>query len=148
MKNQLSERHGKVNNTTKVCHMKGGGSVVFRDINYGESSSCEYSAMETLQIDVHAIVAKSFNRTHETNLKKKSMLALTFVNPADFDLIQEDDRVSILGLADFTPGQPLMLEALHSDKSKDVFPLHHTYNEVQIKWFMAGSTLNEIRAIQ
>ena len=66
------------------------------------------------------------------------MLALTFVNPSDYDLIQEDDRVSILGLADFTPGQPLMLEALHSDGSKDVFPVHHTYNEAQIQWFKAG----------
>ena len=66
----------------------------------------------------------------------------------DYDLIQEDDRISIIGLADFTPGQPLMLEALHSDGSKDVFPVHHTYNEAQIQWFKAGSALNEIRANQ
>lgn len=148
VKNQLTGSYGEVPATARAYKAAGIGSVVFGDENYGEGSSREHAAMEPRHLGVRAVIVKSFARIHETNLKKQGMLALTFVNPSDYDLIQEDDRVSILGLADFTPGQPLMLEALHSDGSKDVFPVHHTYNEAQIQWFKAGSALNEIRANQ
>ena len=124
------------------------GKILVAGKNFGSGSSREHAAMEPRHLGVRAVIVKSFARIHETNLKKQGMLALTFVNPSDYDLIQEDDRISIIGLADFTPGQPLMLEALHSDGSKDVFPVHHTYNEAQIQWFKAGSALNEIRANQ
>ena len=148
VKNQLTDSCGEVADTTKIYKTAGFGIVVFGIENYGQNSSNESAIIESHDLDVRAVIVKSFARIHETNLKKQGMLALTFVNPSDYDLIQEDDRVSILGLADFTPGQPLMLEALHSDGSKDVFPVHHTYNEAQIQWFKAGSALNEIRANQ
>ena len=148
VKNQLTGSYGEVPATARAYKAAGIGSVVFGDENYGEGSSREHAAMEPRHLGVRAVIVKSFARIHETNLKKQGMLALTFVNPSDYDLIQEDDRVSIVGLADFTPGQPLMLEAQHSDGSKDVFPVHHTYNEAQIQWFKAGSALNEIRANQ
>ena len=148
VKNQLTDSCGEVADTTKIYKTAGFGIVVFGIENYGQNSSNESAIIESHDLGVRAVIVKSFTRIHETNLKKQGMLALTFVNPSDYDLIQEDDRVSILGLADFTPGQPLMLEALHSDGSKDVFPVHHTYNEAQIQWFKAGSALNEIRANQ
>ena len=148
VKNQLTGSYGEVPATARAYKAAGIGSVVFGDENYGEGSSREHAAMEPRHLGVRAVIVKSFARIHETNLKKQGMLALTFVNPSDYDLIQEDDRVSILGLGSFTPGEPLMLEALHSDGSKDVFPVHHTYNEAQIQWFKAGRALNEIRANQ
>jgi len=148
VKNQLTDSCGEVADTTKIYKTAGFGIVVFGIENYGQNSSNESAIIESHDLGVRAVIVKSFARIHETNLKKQGMLALTFVNPSDYDLIQEEDRVSILGLADFTPGQPLMLEALHSDGSKDVFPVHHTYNEAQIQWFKAGSALNEIRANQ
>tara|TARA_B100000925_G_C21816391_1_gene390995 strand:+ start:120 stop:596 length:477 start_codon:yes stop_codon:yes gene_type:complete len=148
VKNQLTDSCGEVADTAKIYKTAGFGIVVFGIENYGQNSSNESAIIESHDLGVRAVIVKSFTRIHETNLKKQGMLALTFVNPSDYDLIQEEDRVSILGLADFTPGQPLMLEALHSDGSKDVFPVHHTYNEAQIQWFKAGSALNEIRANQ
>ena len=148
VKNQLTDSCGEVADTTKIYKTAGFGIVVFGIENYGQNLSNESAIIESHDLGVRAVIVKSFTRIHETNLKKQGMLALTFVNPSDYDLIQEDDRVSILSLADFTPGQPLMLEALHSDGSKDVFPVHHTYNEAQIQWFKAGSALNEIRANQ
>jgi aconitate hydratase len=88
---------------------------------------------------------KSFARIHETNLKKQGMLALTFANKSDYDLIQEDDSIDIIGLTEFAPGQPLQLVFTHADGSKDTIQANHTYNQQQIEWFKAGAALNIIR---
>jgi aconitate hydratase len=88
---------------------------------------------------------KSFARIHETNLKKQGMLALTFANPNDYEKVQEDDTIDIVGLADFAPGKSLTVVLHHADSSKDEIVVNHTYNEQQIKWFEAGSALNIIR---
>lgn len=83
----------------------------------------------------------------ETNLKKQGMLPLTFANPADYDKVRPDDRVSIVGLGSFAPGKPLKCVLKHSDGSKDEFELNHTFNEQQIEWFKAGSALNRMKEI-
>jgi len=118
------------------------GSVVVAEENYGEGSSREHAAMEPRFLNVKAILVKSFARIHETNLKKQGMLALTFVHKEDYDKVREDDKISILGLTDFTPGRLLTVELLHSDKTTESFEAAHTYNQAQIDWFKAGSALN------
>ena len=95
-----------------------------------------------------AIIVKSFARIHETNLKKQGMLALTFQNPDDYDLIREDDKLSIMGLKDFAPGIPLTLMITHHDGTQDECKLNHSFNEAQIEWFKAGSALNLIAKSQ
>ncbi|MBX0290527.1 aconitate hydratase [Hymenobacter sp. HSC-4F20] len=121
------------------------GSVVVGDENYGEGSSREHAAMEPRHLGVRAVLVKSFARIHETNLKKQGMLALTFANKADYDLIEEDDTIDILGLTSFAPGKPLQVRLHHSDGDTDLITVNHTYNEGQIEWFKAGSALNLIR---
>ncbi|MBT8229076.1 MAG: aconitate hydratase, partial [Bacteroidia bacterium] len=96
-------------------------------------------------LGVKAVVVKSFARIHETNLKKQGMLALTFENPADYDLIRQDDKISILGFNEMKRGKPLMIQLLHSDGTIDSFNVNHTYNEAQIEWVREGSALNKIR---
>ncbi len=123
---------------------KGIGWVVIGDENYGEGSSREHAAMEPRYLGGKAIIVKSFARIHETNLKKQGMLALTFADPADYDKIREDDRLSILGLTTFAPGIPLTLAVDHADGTQEKFSLNHSYNEAQIEWFKAGSALNLI----
>jgi aconitate hydratase len=120
------------------------GWVVVGDENYGEGSSREHAAMEPRWLGGRAIIVKSFARIHETNLKKQGMLPLTFANPADYDKVREDDRVSITGLTSFAPGVPLTLVLKHSDGTTDACVLNHTFNENQIGWFKAGSALNLI----
>jgi aconitate hydratase len=120
------------------------GWVVVGDENYGEGSSREHAAMEPRWLGGRAIIVKSFARIHETNLKKQGMLPLTFANPADYDKVREDDRVSILGLTTFAPGSSLKLVLKHDDGSVDECLLNHTFNENQIGWFKAGSALNLI----
>jgi aconitate hydratase len=120
------------------------GWVVIGDENYGEGSSREHAALEPRFLGGRAIIVKSFARIHETNLKKQGMLPLTFANPSDYDLICEDDKVSIKGLTEFQVGKPFSLIIKHSDSSTDEISLNHTFNERQFEWFKAGSALNMI----
>jgi aconitate hydratase len=124
------------------------GWVVFGDENYGEGSSREHAAMEPRHLGARAVIVRSFARIHETNLKKQGVLALTFVDPADYDLVQEDDRVALRGLTSLQPGSPVQVELSHADGSSDSFAVAHTLNAEQIEWFEAGSALNCIRAEQ
>ena len=91
---------------------------------------------------MRVILAKSFARIHETNLKKQGMLALTFADKADYDKVQEHYLLSVVGLRNFAPGRNLEVVLHHEDGSKESFEVQHTYNEQQIGWFRAGSALN------
>ena len=145
IKNQLNGKYDAVPATARAYKAAGIGSVVVGDENYGEGSSREHAAMEPRHLGVKAILVKSFARIHETNLKKQGMLALTFTNKADYDLIREDDRIDITGLTAFTPGKPLVIVLHHADGTTDQFPVNHTYNQMQIDWFKAGGALNLLR---
>lgn len=125
--------------------VEGLGSVVVAEENYGEGSSREHAAMEPRFLNVKAILVKSFARIHETNLKKQGMLALTFVDKNDYEKIKEDDKISIIGLTEFKPGKNLTVELTHKNGIKESFEVAHTYNEVQIAWFKAGSALNYMK---
>jgi aconitate hydratase len=146
VKNQLTQQYGPVPATQRAYKAAGFGSVVVGDENYGEGSSREHAAMEPRHLGVRAIIVRSFARIHETNLKKQGMLALTFVNRDDYDKVQEDDNIDIVGLTSFTPGLPLTVVLNHADGSRDEVPVNHTYNAQQIEWFRAGGALNVIRS--
>jgi aconitate hydratase len=145
VKNQMTGEYGEVPATARHYKAQGVGSVVFGDENYGEGSSREHAAMEPRHLGVRAVVVKSFARIHETNLKKQGMLALTFANPADYDKVQENDTVDILGLTSFAPGKNLTVRLNHAGGGHDDIEVCHTYNEGQIEWFKAGSALNMIK---
>jgi len=102
----------------------------------------EHAALEPRFLGGAAIIVRSFARIHETNLKKQGMLALTFVNPEDYEKLRGTDKVDILGLETFAPGKNLTLVAKHQDGAVDEIPLAHSFNEGQIEWFKAGSALN------
>jgi aconitate hydratase len=146
VKNQLTGEYGEVPATQRNYKQHGIGSIVVGDENYGEGSSREHAAMEPRFLGVRAILVKSFARIHETNLKKQGMLALTFANPSDYELIQEDDSIDITGLTSFTPGKPLDVVLNHKDGSSHTITVNHTYNQGQIEWFKAGAALNLIKA--
>jgi aconitate hydratase len=146
VKNQLTGEYGPVPATARAYKAAHTGSVVVGDENYGEGSSREHAAMEPRHLGVRAILVRSFARIHETNLKKQGMLALTFANKEDYDKVQEDDNIDIVGLTSFAPGEPLTVELNHKDGTIDVIPVNHTYNAQQIEWFKAGGALNVIRS--
>jgi len=144
--NLLSGAHESYAAIARSYKSRGLGWVAVGDENYGEGSSREHAAMEPRWLGGRAIIVKSFARIHETNLKKQGMLPLTFSDPAGYDKVREDDRVSILGLRSFAPGVPLTLVLHHADGSTEEVQLTHTCNENQIGWFKAGSALNLIAA--
>ena len=145
VKNQLTGEFGEVPQVARAYKAHGIGSVVVGDENYGEGSSREHAAMEPRHLGVRAIVVKSFARIHETNLKKQGMLAFTFAVKEDYDKVQEDDSIDIIGLASFAPGEPVTMVLTHKDGTNDEILLNHTYNAQQIEWFRAGGALNVIR---
>jgi aconitate hydratase len=145
VKNQLTGAYESVPKVQRQYKAQGIGSIVVGDENYGEGSSREHAAMEPRFLGVRAVLVKSFARIHETNLKKQGMLALTFADKTDYDKIQEDDVIDIVGLKDFAPGVPLTLVLNHADGSREEIKVNHTYNEAQIEWFKAGSALNLIK---
>ncbi len=121
------------------------GTVVFGEENYGEGSSREHAAAQPRFLGVKAVVVKSFARIHETNLKKQGMLALTFTNPEDYELIRQDDLIDLTGFENMAPGRNLTMILHHADGTQDSIELSHTYNQAQIEWVQAGSALNKIR---
>ncbi len=144
--NQLSGETMEVPAAARAYKAAGVPTIVVGDHNYGEGSSREHAAMEPRHLGVKAVIVKSFARIHETNLKKQGMLALTFGNEADYELINENDTFNFVDLTSFSAGKPLSLEIVHADGSKHTISLNHTYNAQQIEWFKAGSALNLIAA--
>ncbi len=142
VKDQTDGQYKEVSAAAKSYKAADEGSIVVAEDNYGEGSSREHAAMEPRFLGVRVVLAKSFARIHETNLKKQGMLALTFVNKDDWAKVQEDDRISVEGLGKFAPGSRFSVTLKHKDGSADKFEAEHTYNETQIAWFKAGSALN------
>lgn len=163
VKNQLTGQYGSIPEVSGYYRDHGLKWVVIGDHNYGEGSSREHAALEPRFMGGLAVITRSFARIHETNLKKQGMLALTFVNPEDYEKVRPDDRVDIVGLETFAPGKNLTLSLKHRDGSQEVsasrtntvqtilmfllqqIPLAHSFNEGQIEWFKAGSALNLVR---
>jgi aconitate hydratase len=135
----------KFSDTARHYKAEGLRWFVVGDENYGEGSSREHAAMSPRLLGCAAVLVRSFARIHESNLKKQGVLPLTFADPSDYDKVQQRDRVSVLGIAEFVPGAKLGVVLHHEDGSEDSFEVKQTLNEEQIAWFKAGSALNLLR---
>lgn len=127
---------------------RGRGWVAVGDTNYGEGSSREHAAMSPRFLGARVVIARSFARIHETNLKKQGVLPLRFADPADWERLRKDDRLSFPDLDKLEPGTPVRVVIKHSDGTEELIQAIHTLNTEQIAWFMAGSALNLIRTQQ
>jgi len=144
--NYITKSYEAVPKTQRDYQSKSVPTIVVGDENYGEGSSREHAAMEPRFLGVRVILVKSFARIHETNLKKQGILALTFKNPEDYDLIMEDDLFSFTNLDKFNEDENLIINILHKDGTNNLISCVHTYNKSQIEWFKAGSALNLINS--
>ena len=148
VKNQLNGQYGTVPEVQRDYLFNQIPTIVVGDENYGEGSSREHAAMEPRFLGVRVVLVRSFARIHETNLKKQGMLALTFAKKSDYDLILENDTFDFIDLPKFSSGNPITIVAIHEDGSNNKISCNHTYNDIQIEWFKAGSALNLIRKNQ
>ncbi|MFM7390562.1 MAG: aconitate hydratase [Vampirovibrionales bacterium] len=130
----------------KTLKEAGNGSIIVGDENYGEGSSREHAAMSPRLLGVKAVITRSFARIHETNLKKQGVLAFTFANKADYDLISKGDGISLHGLANLAPAQCVQATVHKADGSTVSIQLNHSFTAEQITWFKAGSALNAANA--
>ncbi|MGO9195580.1 MAG: aconitate hydratase [Acidimicrobiales bacterium] len=126
-------------------HERGVAWCAVGDENYGEGSSREHAAMEPRYRGAVVVIARSFARIHETNLKRQGVVPLTFVDASLYDAIGEDDRISVLGLASLGPEQPVQCRITKPGGSTVDFKCAHTFSDGQIEWFKAGSALNIVR---
>lgn len=145
VRNPASNEIAEVSNVARDLKARGTAWVVVGDENYGEGSSREHAAMEPRHLGGVAVIARSFARIHETNLKKQGMLPLHFTDPADYDKVRDGDRVSILGLAALAPGQTVKVVLNHANGTADEIVCRHTFSADQLDWFRAGSALNVLR---
>jgi aconitate hydratase len=136
---QPGEAIGKIARDYKAHGIKW---VAIGDHNYGEGSSREHAALSPRLLGGAAVIARSFARIHESNLKKQGLLALTFQDPADYDKIRADDRLSLVGLQEMAPGQPVECRIKHADGTTETLRLNHTFSSSQLEWFRKGSALN------
>ena len=144
-KNILNNQIESFSQIARQYKEKGMRWVIVGDNNYGEGSSREHAAMTPRHLGCAAVITKSLARIHETNLKKQGILALTFSNTDDYDKIQEDDSISLIGLNNLESQKPVTCIINHKDGKKDEILLDHSYNKSQIEWFKAGSALNVLR---
>ena len=129
-------------NNARYYKSKGIKWVVVGDSNYGEGSSREHAALSPRLLGGAAVIVRSFARIHESNLKKQGLLALTFPDPADYDRIREDDRISLVGLKNLATGKPVECRVQHADGSSETLRLNHSFSGPQLEWFRKGSALN------
>jgi aconitate hydratase len=142
-KNVLTGKSGQsIADIARSYQSQGVKWIVIGDHNYGEGSSREHAALSPRTLGGAAVIARGFARIHESNLKKQGLLALTFQNPADYEKIREDDRISLVGLAKMAPGKPVECIVTHADGTRETLKLNHSFSEPQLKWFRAGSALN------
>ncbi len=139
------ERGQDVPKVARAYRAAGKKWVVVGDDNYGEGSSREHAAMSPRYLGCAAILAKSFARIHESNLKKQGVLPLVFADPAGYEAVRETDRITLSNLADLAPGVAVSAILHHEDGAVDTVTLRHTLNSEQIAWFRAGSALNLLR---
>ena len=116
--------------------------AVIGDHNYGEGSSREHAALSPRLLGGAVVIARSFARIHETNLKKQGLLPLTFSDPADYDRIREDDRIGLVDLSELAPGRAVECTVRHSDGTTEQLSLNHSFGQSQVEWFRVGSALN------
>ncbi len=147
-KNILNNQIESFSQIARQYKEKGMRWIIVGDNNYGEGSSREHAAMTPRHLGCAAVITKSLARIHETNLKKQGILALTFSNTDDYDKIQEDDTISLIGLNNLESQKPVTCIINHKDGNKDEILLDHSYNKSQIEWFKAGSALNVLRRNQ
>jgi aconitate hydratase len=142
-RNVLTGETGQpIANNARYYKSKGIKWVVVGDSNYGEGSSREHAALSPRLLGGAAVIVRSFARIHESNLKKQGLLALTFQNPADYDRIREDDRISLVGLKHMAPGKPVDCRVKHADGITETLRLNHSFSGPQLEWFRKGSALN------
>ncbi len=124
--------------------------VVIGGEDYGMGSSRDWAAKGTRLLGVKAVITKSFERIHRSNLVGMGVLPLNFKDAADYDKATGDHAAtfSLTGLSnDLTPRQEVTLTVKKSDGSEEKFPVVVRIDTpVEIDYYRAGGILPYVLA--
>lgn len=119
--------------------------VIIGDANYGEGSSREHAAMQVRYLGGLVVIARSFARIHEMNLKKQGLLPLTLVDPDDYDVFGPEDVITLPAPDLLAPDVPVEVRVTAPGGQRRTVLTRHTYDAAQLRWLWAGSAMNAIR---
>ncbi|KEF56235.1 aconitate hydratase, mitochondrial [Exophiala aquamarina CBS 119918] len=129
----------------KKWKAQGQNWLVVAEDNYGEGSAREHAALQPRYLGGQVILAKSFARIHETNLKKQGVVPLTFGNKQDYDRMDANDKVDTEGLWDVLQNHgkgEINLKVWKESGESFTIPVKHTLSKDQCAFILAGSALN------
>ncbi|CAM0135764.1 unnamed protein product [Umbelopsis sp. WA50703] len=141
----ISGKEGSIPEVAKSYKSQNQPWLVIADHNYGEGSAREHAALQVRYLGCPLIVARSFARIHETNLKKQGVLPLTFVDENDYEKLTGGDVIETIGVKGIAPGKPVTLVVNKKGGDQLEIKAKHTMSVDQIEWFRKGSALNLIK---
>jgi len=144
--NLLTNETMSLPDLAKSYHENSVNWVAIGDENYGEGSSREHAAMEPRFRGCKVVIVKSFARIHEANLKKQGILPLTFDNKEDYNLINQEDKLTIQDTPNLEPDKQVIVNIEKPDGNHISIKTNHSLSDEQITWFKAGSALNYIKS--
>ncbi|MCH1415197.1 MAG: aconitate hydratase [Candidatus Actinomarina sp.] len=144
--NLLTNEKMSLPDLAKSYHENSVNWVAIGDENYGEGSSREHAAMEPRFRGCKVVIVKSFARIHEANLKKQGILPLTFDNKEDYNLINQEDKLTIQDPSNLEPDKQVIVNIEKPDGNHVSIKTNHSLSDEQITWFKAGSALNYIKS--
>ena len=144
--NLLTNETMSLPDLAKSYHENSVNWVAIGDENYGEGSSREHAAMEPRFRGCKVVIVKSFARIHEANLKKQGILPLTFDNKEDYNLINQEDKLTIQDPSNLEPDKQVIVNIEKPDGNHVSIKTNHSLSDEQITWFKAGSALNYIKS--
>lgn len=144
--NLLTNETMSLPDLAKSYHENSVNWVAIGDENYGEGSSREHAAMEPRFRGCKVVIVKSFARIHEANLKKQGILPLTFDNKEDYNLINQEDKLTIQDPSNLEPDKQVIVNIEKPDGNHLSIKTNHSLSDEQITWFKAGSALNYIKS--
>lgn len=119
--------------------------LIVAEENYGEGSAREHAALQPRYLGGRIVLAKSFARIHETNLKKQGIVPLVFADAKDYDKVETGDVVSTAGLYEMlrNGGKGEVRLIFESrEGGKWIVKTKHTISRDQADFILAGSALN------
>ncbi|MGA8005562.1 MAG: aconitate hydratase AcnA [Burkholderiales bacterium] len=123
---------------------EGTPTVVFGGEEYGTGSSRDWAAKGTQLLGVKAVIARSFERIHRSNLVGMGVLPLQFMgsDSAQSLGLQGDETVDVLGMDDIRPQQELMLFIKRKDgTSRQVKVKSRIDTAIEVDYYKHGGIL-------
>jgi aconitate hydratase len=115
------------------------GHAVVGGGNYGQGSSREHAALGPRFLGLRVVLAKSFARIHAQNLVNFGVLALSFVDAADYERIEAGDTIRLVDLRNALVAGPEL--TVENATRGHAFKVSHAMSERQVQYVLRGGLI-------